>query len=109
MRALKQRWVALLLLVAACGPGGRDGAGNCPGICSALGYQTCNDGQYSEPVACADDQVCDPDAGCTVCPPEGTYCAGDGQDEVWQCNADGTGGTKVTTCGGDSVCSGGEC
>ncbi len=109
MRAHKRLWVsALLILSASCGPGGRDGAGNCPGICSALGYQECNDGQYSDPVACAADQVCDPTYGCTVCPPEGTYCSADGT-EVLQCNADGTGGTVVETCPADSVCSGGHC
>ncbi|HEY5922817.1 MAG TPA: IgGFc-binding protein [Kofleriaceae bacterium] len=106
MRAHNQVWVALLLLLVACGPDGRNNGGNCPGICSALGYQECNDGQYSDPVACEADQVCDPNAGCVVCPPEGLYC--DGQ-EVLRCNKDGTGGTHVETCDADSVCSMGEC
>jgi hypothetical protein len=93
----------------ACGPGGREGAGNCPGICSALGYQECNDGQYGEPLACEADQVCDPTYGCTVCPPDGYYCSGDSDNEVWQCNKQGTGGTKIDTCDEGSVCSGGQC
>ena len=109
MRELNRNWVAsLLLLLVACGPGGRD-RGNCPGICSALGFQECNDGQYSEPVSCGPDQVCDPNAGCVVCPPDGLYCYGPTSNEVWQCNKDGTGGTKVETCDADSVCSMGEC
>jgi hypothetical protein len=106
MRAFKRICVASLLIVAACGPDGRDNPGNCPGICSALGFQECNDGQYSEPVACGPDQTCDPNAGCVVCPPDGLYC--DGQ-EVLRCNKDGTGGSHVETCAADSVCSGGQC
>ena len=109
MRAFNLYLVASLLISVACGPGGRDNGGNCPGICSALGYQECNDGQYSEPVACGADQMCDPEAGCVVCPPEGLYCAGNGANEVWRCNGDGTGGTHVETCAADSVCSNGEC
>ncbi len=107
MRGLNHVLVAsLLLVVASCGPGGRKG-GDCPGICSALGYQECNDGQYGEPVACGADEVCDPSSGCVSCPPDQLYC--DGDDEVWQCNADGTGGTKVEDCPADSVCSNGAC
>ncbi len=106
MRAFNQVLVASLLLVAACGPDGRDNPGNCPGICSALGFQECNDGQYGEPVACGPDEVCDPNAGCVVCPPDGLYCDG---NEVLRCNKDGTGGTHVETCDADSVCSGGQC
>lgn len=106
MRAFNQALVASLFVLAfACGPDGRKG-GNCPGICSALGYQDCNDGVYSEPVACADGQVCDPNTGCVVCPPEELYCDG---NDVLRCNKDGTGGTKVETCPADSVCSMGDC
>ncbi|NVB81273.1 MAG: hypothetical protein HOV81_22950 [Kofleriaceae bacterium] len=107
MRA-NRLWVATLLFVFACGPNGRNnGTGNCAGICSALGYQVCNDGVYGEPVACGPDQTCDINAGCVVCPPDGLYCGS--PTEVWQCNADGTGGTPVESCGADSVCSGGDC
>jgi hypothetical protein len=109
MRDFKRIGVAMMLLVAACGPDGRNNPGNCPGICSALGFQECNDGQYSEPVACGPDQVCDPNAGCVVCPPDGLYCYGPTSNEVWRCNQDGTGGTHVETCDADSVCSNGEC
>jgi hypothetical protein len=106
MRDFKRICVATLLILAACGPGGRNNPGNCPGICSALGFQECNDGQYSEPVACGPDQTCDPNAGCVVCPPEGLYCSG---QDVLRCNKDGTAGTHVETCAADSVCSNGEC
>jgi hypothetical protein len=110
MRAVTKGLVAsLLLFLASCGPDGRNNGGDCPGICSALGYQECNDGQYAEPVACGPDQVCDPNAGCVVCPPDELYCFGPTSNEVWRCNSEGTGGTKVEECGADSVCSGGEC
>jgi hypothetical protein len=109
MRELNQVWVALLLVCAACGPDGRNNGGNCPGICSALGYQECNDGQYGEPVACGPDEMCDPTVGCVVCPPDGLYCYGPTANEVWRCNKDGTGGTHVETCDEHSVCSNGEC
>jgi hypothetical protein len=109
MRAFNQVLVASLLFMVACGPDGRDNPGNCPGICSALGFQECNDGQYSDPVACGLDQVCDPNFGCVVCPPEGLYCYGPTSNEVWRCNKDGTGGTHVETCDANSVCSNGEC
>jgi hypothetical protein len=99
------RWIALSFLLAACGPDGRNN-GDCPGICSALGYQECHDGAFSEPIACAADQVCDPNAGCVVCPPDGLYCSTD--HDVSKCNKDGTGGTPVESCGED-VCSNGHC
>lgn len=107
MRA-NRSWIVLSLLLVACGPNGRE-KGDCPGICSALGYQECNDGQYGEPVACGPEQVCDPSFGCVVCPPDNLYCTGPTNNEVWECNKQGTGGTHVETCAQDSVCSGGEC
>jgi hypothetical protein len=99
---------SLLLCAIACGPDGRNN-GDCAGICSALGYQACNDGVYADPVPCGLDQMCDPNAGCVVCPPDQLYCFGPQNDEVWRCNGDGTGGTKVEECADDSVCSMGEC
>jgi hypothetical protein len=103
--------VLICLVVTACGPGGRnngdDGPGNCPGVCTALGYQACIDGVLQPPVQCEIGQVCDPTIGCTVCIPNDLYCAG--PDQIWQCNEDGTSGMQVGTCEGDLVCSGGEC
>src|SRR3954471_18340005 len=110
MRALQYKvpFVAFALLLVACGPDGRD-KGNCPGICSALGFQACQDGVYGEPVACGPDQVCDPESGCVVCPPDGLYCAGPTDNDVYRCNKQGTEGTLVESCAADNVCSGGEC
>jgi hypothetical protein len=99
----------ICLAVAACGPSGRDNGGNCPGLCTALGYQECNDGAYSPPVECGLDQICDPNAGCVVCPPEQLYCAGPTANDVFRCNKDGTAGDFVEACPADHVCSGGEC
>jgi hypothetical protein len=112
MRDISQAWhaiiVASLCCVLACGPGGRQG-GNCPGLCTAFGYQECNDGQYAPPVSCGPDQICDPNVGCVVCPPEALYCDGPTSTEVWRCNKDGTAGTKVMDCPAESVCSMGQC
>lgn len=95
--------------LAACGPGPRadDDDDTCQPICSALGHQACEGGELQPPVACEGGQICDPELGCTVCIPNNTYCVG--TDEVWQCNADGTGGMQVETCEGDLVCSNGAC
>src|SRR5690242_13096257 len=61
------------LALAGCGPGGRhnggDDTGNCPGMCTGLGYQACIDGVLQTPVQCEVGQVCDPNLGCTVCVP----------------------------------------
>jgi IgGFc binding protein len=96
------------LFIITCGPGGRD-HGDCPGICSALGYQACHDGAYGDPMPCGPDQICDPNAGCVVCPPDELYCAGDTGNTVYRCNHDGTGGDPVMDCGADEVCSMGQC
>ena len=109
MRAFNQIMVASALLLVACGPGGRHSGGNCPGLCTALGYQECNDGAYSPPVACATTETCDPNSGCVVCVPDGLYCAGDTDNSVYRCNHDGTGGTLVKDCPADNVCSNGDC
>jgi hypothetical protein len=102
-------FVALVCGLVACGPGPRAGDDDdgCLGVCSALGYQECVNGELQPPVACEVGQVCDPSLGCTVCIPDNTYCVG--TDEIWQCNGDGTGGMQVDTCEGDLVCSNGEC
>jgi hypothetical protein len=98
-----------LALCAACGPGGRQAGGNCPGVCSALGYQACNDGVLAPPVACGDGQTCDPMYGCEVCPADTTYCGGTTGQTVMQCNHDGTGGTVVQDCPVETACSMGTC
>lgn len=44
-----------------------------------------------------------------ICTPGETYCAGEDEGEVWECNGDGTGGKFVTDCPADLACSYGEC
>ncbi|HUS26851.1 MAG TPA: hypothetical protein VMZ53_00025, partial [Kofleriaceae bacterium] len=96
--------------LAACGPNGRNNGSNCAGLCTALGYQACHeDGSYDPPVSCGPDQMCDPNAGCVVCPPEGLYCGGATDNDVFRCNKQGTEGTLVESCAADEVCSDGEC
>ena len=89
-----------LALAAACGPsatadddddnGSRDGGDECA-------------------ATCPDDQVCVPGIGCTDCWPGQTYCSGANDDEVWQCNDDGTGGEFVERCDSRDVCHNGFC
>lgn len=103
---------AVVALVAACGPRGNadDDGGNdaCPNRCTAFGWEHCLEpGVYEVPVRCAADQICVEDIGCTVCVPGLAYCGAD--NEVWQCNADGTSGTQVMTCPAGEVCSSGAC
>ncbi|HUS27650.1 MAG TPA: IgGFc-binding protein, partial [Kofleriaceae bacterium] len=96
--------------LAACGPNGRNNGSNCAGLCTALGYQACHeDGRYEPPVSCGPDQRCDPNAGCVVCPPEGLYCGGATDNDVFRCNKQGTEGTLVESCAANEVCSDGEC
>ena len=96
-----------ILAIAACGPGKRNPNTGCFGVCTALGYEKCHDdGTLDPPIACADGQTCDPQAGCVVCPPDGVYCNG---NDVYQCNAEGTDGTLVMACPADQACSAGTC
>jgi hypothetical protein len=87
---------AITATLAACGPsaphGDDDGSDGDGGECG-----------------CTDGQVCVPDLGCRDCFPGNTYCAGPDEGEVWQCNADGTGGELVETCSGNDVCHNGFC
>ncbi len=106
MRVLQ--YLILALLVCACGPERRQN-GNCPGVCSALGFQECNDGVLGPPMQCPDGQTCDPNNGCEVCPPDTMYCGGSTGQTVLQCNHDGTNGTVVQDCPVDTVCSMGTC
>lgn len=103
---------ALGVALATCGPSGRDNnnGNGCAGMCTALGYEACHpDGTFDPPVACADGQLCDPQAGCVVCPPNMNYCGGPTDNDVYACNADGTMGTYVTSCGSGETCSNGTC
>jgi len=103
---------ALLVLpwIATCGPGPRDNNPNCTSLCTALGFQQCNeDGSFEPPVACGDGEVCDPTIGCVACVPDSLYCHGPTANDVYRCNADGTGGELVEMCGPDETCSNGAC
>lgn len=100
--------LALVALLAACGPNGNGGPDTCPDVCTALGWQKClAPGVYADPVACTGDAICIAEVGCAVCNPGQPYCGADNQ--IWQCNADGTGGDMVSTCGAGEVCSNGDC
>lgn len=110
------KYTALLfgLVLAACGStssgDGDGGTSGCPDRCSSFGWQQClSEGVYADPVPCTDDQICIPDLGCAVCIPGATYCDGPEDNEIWQCNDQGSGGEKVSACAGDEVCSQGIC
>jgi hypothetical protein len=109
MRA--HRICVLAFALAACGPNSGsddDDDDNCPNLCTAFGWQHCVEpGVYEVPIRCEDNQICDPELGCTVCLPGLPYCGAD--NEVWQCNDDGTGGEMVMTCPAGEVCSSGQC
>jgi hypothetical protein len=102
--------VSAVLFGVACGPGPRDNGPNCTSTCTALGFEQCHeDGTFDPPVQCAAGEVCDPTHGCVVCPAGGLYCGGPDDNDIYRCNADGTGGTIVDTCPADNVCSNGQC
>ncbi len=44
-----------------------------------------------------------------MCPPGGLYCGGPTDNDVYQCNDDGTDGTMVSSCPADMACSNGQC
>ena len=44
-----------------------------------------------------------------ICEPGKTYCAGEDENEVWECNGDGTGGKFVEGCPAELACSNGAC
>ena len=112
MRVTRYLAVVCVLAFAACGPSGGgaddDGGNDCPNRCTAFGWERCVEpGVYEVPVRCADGQICDTELGCTVCLPDLPYCGAD--NEVWQCNGDGTGGTLVMQCPAGEVCASGDC
>ncbi|MBP8805107.1 MAG: IgGFc-binding protein [Kofleriaceae bacterium] len=97
---------AAALVVSACGPsasGDDDDDGGCDNRCTAFGWEECiSEGVYQPPVRCEAEQVCIEDLGCAVCIPDRPYCGA--PDQVWQCNADGTGGTMTQQCPSGEVC-----
>jgi len=104
-------FASILALSTACGPsaGSGDGdGGTCLNRCTSFGWEQClSPGNYADPVACSGDEVCIENLGCRACYPGARYCVG--EQEVWSCNDEGTGGTMVETCSGTDVCSNGVC
>jgi hypothetical protein len=102
----------LVAAIAAAGCGGgrtspSEGDG-CLSRCTSFGFEEClGDGTFADPVACDDGEVCSPEHGCIACYPGTRYCSLDG--EVWQCDAEGSGGEHVETCAAGLTCSAGEC
>jgi len=108
--------ILLALALAACGPStsagddGGDDTTECSGDaerCVGNLYQVCNDdGMFVTAESCA--QACNLDlGGCVACDPlMGTGCNG---NDVVTCNADGTPGEVVETCGNGEICEGGAC
>lgn len=112
MRAVRSTIVAFgfVLATAACGPGPRNTGPDCTSLCTALGFQQCNeDGTFDPPQSCSADQVCDATLGCVVCVPDELYCGGASGNDVYRCNGEGTDGAYLESCPMDNVCSGGRC
>jgi hypothetical protein len=104
--------VGMFSMMVGCGPsvpGNGDGGGG--GVCDSHqcninGWMECRGGALQPPVACADDEVCIGELGCSVCIPGGRYCV---DASIYQCNGEGTGGSLVDICQNNEVCSLGEC
>jgi len=114
---------AVLVIIGACGPGGRgdddgdsdgtdgDGTTMCaPGIpsrCVGSDYQTCEGGVYVTQDTCTAGEICSLTlGGCAACDPGlQTTCVG---SDVHTCNADGTIGAVVESCGIEA-CTNGSC
>src|SRR5262245_4756300 len=97
---MKNLVIALGVLASACGPadvpGNQGGNGGGTGKCGT---------------GCPQGQMCIPNLGCRMCNPGQTYCGGGhtGDEGVWRCNADGTGGDFVMKCQPNEQCVNGAC
>jgi hypothetical protein len=110
------RVIAILFLFAACSPhtpdnggGGVDGGDACTGSvtrCAAGGFEMCVDGVFHVQAACPD--TCSTTLGCVQCDPAATAMTCNG-NAVVSCNADGTFGQTITTCGNGMMCANGGC
>lgn len=106
---------ALLLgaLLVGCGSDSSGGGGNgndCANRCTSFGWEEClGPDEFAAPLACADNEVCIKDLGCSVCIPGAQYCSGSDSNDIYVCNDQGTGGEQIGTCEGEEVCSAGGC
>lgn len=109
------RCVVLVVALAACSAhvhngNGTDGSAGdtCTGSetrCLSTDFQTCVGGVFTTQTSCPG--TCSATLGCVQCDPtSGNTCSG---NSVVTCNADGTFGTTVTTCGNGMMCTGGAC
>jgi hypothetical protein len=105
------RLALVLAFLAACSAkqtGGGDDNVECTGSetrCNGSDYQKCVDGAFVVQESCA--TACVVDRGCLQCDPATTMtCNG---NDVVTCNADGTFGAPVETCGQGKACMAGEC
>jgi hypothetical protein len=87
--------------------------GSCTGsdiTCSGSNVMQCQGGTLVNTQTCQSPQVCAPGLGCAACDPTegGKACKG---SDVYNCNADGTFGSMVQSCGSNTcsfgICSGG--
>ena len=111
-----RRAVALLFLVAACGPGNptnhngpdagpNDGCSGSETRCFNNDFQTCTNGHFTVTQTCAN--ACDATKGCVDCDPNaGNACMG---NSVVACNADGSFGNVIQTCQNGEGCMAGMC
>lgn len=106
---MRQMLLGLVFVAVACGPNtNSDGRACSDGDVRCFGslYQTCSGGDYQTtqtcPAACSVEL-----GGCVECDPSaGNACNG---NDVVTCNANGTFGDGVTTCGEGEICSDGAC
>ena len=109
------RGLVLVVVLGACSahvhnPSGTDGSAGdtCTGSasrCLGNSFQTCVGGTFTTQTTCTGS--CNDTLGCVQCDPSaGNTCNG---NSVVTCNADGTFGTTVTTCGTGMMCTGAAC
>ena len=73
--------------------------------CDGPSFETCVDGTFQTQASCSN--TCSPTLGCIDCDPSaGAACNG---NSVVACNADGSFGTTMQTCGTGQMCAAGTC
>jgi hypothetical protein len=105
------RIVLALLVVVGCAA--KSGNGDDTGVpctgsetrCNGPAFEMCVDGTFHDQMCAA---ACSATLGCVECDPATTPTTCSGMDVV-TCNADGSFGTMVKTCGTGTMCSDGTC